>query len=56
MGEKRQPAEAVMSRDIRRSFDITDQIKLLAPRPYLAIAGTKALTLRMHSGVQDASR
>lgn len=35
---------AVMSRDTRRSFDITDQIKLLAPRPYLAIAGTKALT------------
>jgi len=36
---------AVMSRDTRRSFDITDQIGLLAPRPYLAIAGTKALTL-----------
>ncbi len=36
---------AVMSMDTRRSFDITDQIKLLAPRPYLAIAGTKALTL-----------
>jgi len=35
---------AVMSRDTRRSFDITDQIKLLSPRPYLAIAGTKALT------------
>ena len=36
---------AVMSRDTRRSFDITDQIELLSPRPYLAIAGTKALTL-----------
>jgi len=36
---------AVMSRDTRRSFDITDQIKLLSPRPYLAIAGTKALTI-----------
>ncbi|MCP3900071.1 MAG: alpha/beta hydrolase [Desulfobacteraceae bacterium] len=36
---------AVMSRDTRRSFDITDQIDLLSPRPYLAIAGTKALTL-----------
>ena len=36
---------AVMSRDTRRSFDITDQIGLLSPRPYLAIAGTKALTL-----------
>jgi len=36
---------AVMSRDTRRSFDITDQIRLLSPRPYLAIAGTKALTL-----------
>ncbi len=36
---------AVMSMDTRRSFDITDQIGLLSPRPYLAIAGTKALTL-----------
>ncbi|MCP3890534.1 MAG: alpha/beta hydrolase [Desulfobulbaceae bacterium] len=36
---------AVMSRDTRRSYDITDQMGLLAPRPYLAIAGTKALTL-----------
>jgi len=36
---------AVMSRDSRRSFDITDQIGLFSPRPYLAIAGTKALTL-----------
>ncbi len=36
---------AVMSRDTRRSFDITDQIELLSPRPYLAIAGTKALTI-----------
>ena len=35
---------AVMSRDTRRSFDITDQIAVL-PVPYLAIAGTKALTL-----------
>jgi len=35
---------AVISRDTRRSFDITDQIKLLSPRPYLAIAGTNALT------------
>ncbi len=33
----------VMSRDTRRSFDITDQIAVL-PVPYLAIAGTKALT------------
>ncbi len=36
---------AAMSRDTRRSYDITDQMELLAPRPYLAIAGTKALTL-----------
>jgi len=35
----------VFSRDTRRSFDITDQIELLASTPYLAIAGTKALTL-----------
>lgn len=35
----------VFSRDTRRSFDITDQIELLAPVPYLAIAGSKALTL-----------
>ena len=35
----------VFSMDTRRSFDITDQIELLAPTPYLAIAGTKALTL-----------
>lgn len=35
----------VFSRDTRRSFDITDQIELLSPTPYLAIAGTKALTL-----------
>jgi len=35
---------AVFSMDTRRSFDITDQIGLLAPTPYLAIAGTKALT------------
>ncbi len=34
----------VFSMDTRRSFDITDQIELLAPTPYLAIAGTKALT------------
>ena len=34
---------AVMSRDTRRSFDITDQIAIL-PVPYLAIVGTKALT------------
>ncbi len=34
----------VFSRDTRRSFDITDQIELLAPTPYLAVAGTKALT------------
>ena len=34
---------AVMSRDTRRSFDITDQIELL-PVPYLAVAGTKALS------------
>jgi len=34
----------VFSRDTRRSFDITDQIELLAPTPYLAIAGSKALT------------
>ncbi|RLA75561.1 MAG: alpha/beta hydrolase [Epsilonproteobacteria bacterium] len=36
---------AVMSRDTRRSFEITNQLSLLSPRPYLAIAGTKALTL-----------
>jgi len=35
---------AVFSLDTRVSFDITDQIELLAPTPYLAIAGTKALT------------
>ena len=35
---------AVMSRDTRRSFDITDQIAVL-PVPYLAIVGSKALTL-----------
>ncbi|OQY00612.1 MAG: hypothetical protein B6I26_07265 [Desulfobacteraceae bacterium 4572_130] len=35
----------VFSMDTRRSFDITDQIELLSPTPYLAIAGTKALTL-----------
>ena len=35
----------VFSRDTRRSFDIADQIELLTPTPYLAIAGTKALTL-----------
>ena len=34
----------VFSRDTRRSYDITDQIELLSPTPYLAIAGTKALT------------
>jgi len=34
----------VFSMDTRRSFDITDQIELLAPTPYLAIAGTRALT------------
>lgn len=34
----------VFSLDSRVSFDITDQIGLLAPTPYLAIAGTKALT------------
>ncbi len=36
---------ATFSLDTRVSFDITDQIELLAPTPYLAIAGTKALTL-----------
>jgi hypothetical protein len=35
----------VFSRDTRRSFDIADQINLLASTPYLAIAGSKALTL-----------
>ncbi len=35
---------AGFSLDTRISFDITDQIELLAPTPYLAIAGTKALT------------
>ncbi len=35
---------AVFSLDTRISFDVTDQIELLAPTPYLAIAGTKALT------------
>jgi len=34
----------VFSMDTRRSYDITDQIGLLSPTPYLAIAGTKALT------------
>ena len=34
----------VFSWDIRAGFDITDQIGLLSPTPYLAIAGTKALT------------
>ena len=44
---------AVMSRDTRRSFDITDQIKLLAPRPYLAIAGSKALTFGLSQIAYD---
>ncbi len=35
----------VFSMDTRRSFDITDQIGLLSPTPYLAVAGEKALTL-----------
>ncbi|MBW1650551.1 MAG: alpha/beta hydrolase [Deltaproteobacteria bacterium] len=34
----------LFSKDTRRSFDITDQIELLTPTPYLAIAGAKALT------------
>ncbi|MCP4412661.1 MAG: alpha/beta hydrolase [Gammaproteobacteria bacterium] len=47
---------AVMSRDTRRSYDITDQMGLLAPRPYLAIAGTKALTLGLSKiAVEKAS-
>ncbi len=37
----------VFSMDTRRSFDITDQIQLLSPTPYLAIAGAKALTLSL---------
>lgn len=37
----------VFSMDTRRSFDITDQIELLSPTPYLAIAGTKALTFSL---------
>ncbi len=43
----------VFSRDTRRSFDITDQIELLAPRPYLAIAGTKALTFGLSQIAYD---
>jgi fermentation-respiration switch protein FrsA (DUF1100 family) len=43
----------VFSRDTRRSFDITDQIKLLSPRPYLAIAGTKALTFGLSQVAYD---
>lgn len=35
------------SMDTRRSYDITDQIGLLSPRPYLAIAGTKAMTFSL---------
>ena len=34
----------VSSWDTRISFDITKQLALLSPRPYLAIAGKKALT------------
>jgi fermentation-respiration switch protein FrsA (DUF1100 family) len=37
----------VFSMDTRRSYDITDQIELLSPRPYLAIAGTEALTFSL---------
>jgi len=44
---------AVFSRDTRRSFDITDQIELLSPRPYLAIAGTKALTFGLSQIAYD---
>ena len=44
---------AVFSRDTRRSFDITDQIELLSPRPYLAIAGTKALTFGLSQVAYD---
>jgi len=43
----------VFSRDTRRSFDITDQIELLSPRPYLAIAGTKALTFGLSQIAYD---
>jgi len=43
----------VFSRDTRRSFDITDQIELLAPRPYLAIAGTNALTFGLSQIAYD---
>ncbi len=43
----------VFSRDTRRSFDITDQIELLSPRPYLAIAGTKALTFGLSQTAYD---
>jgi len=34
----------VFSKDTRRSFDITDQIELLSPVPYLAIVGSRAIT------------
>jgi fermentation-respiration switch protein FrsA (DUF1100 family) len=47
---------AVISKDTRRSFDITDQIKLLSPRPYLAIAGTKALTFGLSKTAFERAR
>ena len=43
----------VFSLDSRVSFDITDQIGLLAPTPYLAIAGTKALTFGLSQTAYD---
>ncbi|MBW1616348.1 MAG: alpha/beta hydrolase [Deltaproteobacteria bacterium] len=46
---------AVMSRDTRRSFDITDQIQLL-PVPYLAIAGSKALTFGLSKTAYDRAK
>ncbi len=46
---------AVMSRDTRRSFDITDQIAVL-PVPYLAIAGTKALTFGLTKKAYDRAK
>ena len=41
------------SLDTRVSFDITDQIELLAPTPYLAIAGTNALTFGLSKKAFD---
>jgi fermentation-respiration switch protein FrsA (DUF1100 family) len=46
----------VFSMDTRRSFDITDQIELLSPTPYLAIAGTKALTFGLSQKAYDRAK